>query len=1293
MVPLTLPTYDQLYCIRQITQYDADLYCQQEARCRRLSHKHGIDLDNTLKSSSRFYQRLKPSDAKILPGFPVQVQAQATLSRLSKGPVRLILHQSKNFRLYAAAQFGDAQIRILEQTEHYITCQVLHGQIPSHGTLCQTIYAFDIAEMTEPFQTYWSQFWNRDTDIDERTDHPWSDLLQSLRNRIPPTATLPVHWADPQLIAQTIRKLKPYKAVGIDGWRAEELQSLPFTALEDFADILAHIWPIGLAPHQLIARVILLAKRTPALSITDGRPITILGYISRLTSKIVADQLLAHWAQTWPSAISGGLPFRGVQDITFLQQFKIEQAKKRAQPWRGFTLDLIKAFNLLPRRVLYHLLIHHGAPPEAIDFWFINLRRLTRRLQIRGNIGPPMSMTTGVPEGDSLSVCAMLVVSSAFDWTLCSPTVYPYAYADNWSYLTTNQRANIQAFRLVQKLVADLRMQIDYSKSWAWGATAEARREWQDFLHLTFEDDNQIKILNSTKDLGRMTHYTNHIVLGHLKQKIQAAAQRCRKIRSFHTDIIHKARFIQTAVWPHAFFGAETQIVGEAHFRTLRREAARALVGPHAQVSSYLAVHIFTPQLQDPLLYVLSTALSFLRRLFHTNSALASTFLAAVVHHVGPAVGPAGALARYLNLLGWSLDLQGQLTLDGYLSVSVQNDSLRHIRSTLRRAWAYHLHRQISHRKGIPPVPFDYDILSRALRRIPMTSLRQIAYNLTGGYQVGAVKAQWSATVEAACPFCGQLDTHQHQQLACPQFQHIRTRHPQAVTYLTNNLNKLWLPLPQSFPDICMLRQLLSFRGQDTDHTIIQQGQQVLMFFTDGSADTPLHPETRRAAWSVIQYQPDSVTHPFLTIKIQHVQGPQSIARAELAAVTWLVQHIATSQRSERVIITTDSQYVINTVSQLTSDTAVPTWHRLAHADLLRILITHWNPEQFLLRKVKSHQDISQLPPGQTRAAAIGNSWADHAAVKARQTDHPLINQLFQRAQVWHKEQYLQTVSILQYLADLNLHHLQLRQQASNHKALDGTGDSADNAWGHLFQARKSYQVSPPWQVFRPSIHPAFLTACVWGNQYADLVMRFCASLRWPSADPIPSDTIANDGITWHELAVAFVVNTGLQLPTWIKLECHQRAQPVHWQDPRVMALPPHRRSLREQAEAFRTIVLYLQNYASTPLMPTYSKKGSLSLTKVGWGRAYTGGFRLRPEIPNSTAVQRTMIRYAEDLHCKPPYHPDGVIPMNHVHPTLAVVDATPLTFEQRFLYRRYLRQCWNRHGNLDSVSIPRAPN
>lgn len=293
-------------------------------------------------------------------------------------------------------------------------------------------------------------------------------------------------WDDPQVLSQTIHRLKQFKAAGIDGWRAEELQTIPPAAITDIAHIVATIWPTGLSTHQMIACVILVAKRTPPTSISDGRPITILGYISRLTSKVIADQLLSHWALTWPSAISGGLPFRGVQDITFMQQFQIESAKTRTLPWRGFTLDLIKAFNLLPRRVIYHLLIHHGAPPESIYFWFLYLRRLTRRLQVRQAVGPTISMTTGVPEGDSLSVCAMLVTSSAFYWKLCSPTVFPYAYADNWFYLTTNQRDNIQAFRNIQDLVNALRVKIDFAKSWAWGATTDARKDWHEFLHQEF---------------------------------------------------------------------------------------------------------------------------------------------------------------------------------------------------------------------------------------------------------------------------------------------------------------------------------------------------------------------------------------------------------------------------------------------------------------------------------------------------------------------------------------------------------------------------------------------------------------------------------------------------------------------------------------------------------------------------------------------------------------------------------------------------------------------------------------
>ena len=86
-------------------------------------------------------------------------------------------------------------------------------------------------------------------------------------------------------------------------------------------------------------------------------------------------------------------------------------------------------------------------------------------------------------------------------------------------------------------------------------------------------------------------------------------------------------------------------------------------------------------------------------------------------------------------------------------------------------------------------------------------------------------------------------------------------------------------------------------------------------------------------------------------------------------------------------------------------------------------------------------------------------------------------------------------------------------------------------------------------------------------------------------------------------------------------------------------------------------------------------------------------GFLLRPEIPNAGLVQRTLMRYTEDLHCKPPFHPDGLVPMRYISPQILVADAIPLTFEQRFLYRRNLRKTWNRKGDVSLVPIPPAPN
>ena len=185
-----------------------------------------------------------------------------------------------------------------------------------------------------------------------------------------------------------------------------------------------------------------------------------------------------------------------------------------------------------------------------------------------------------------------------------------------------------------------------------------------------------------------------------------------------------------------------------------------------------------------------------------------------------------------------------------------------------------------------------------------------------------------------------------------------------------------------------------------------------------------------------------------------------------------------------------------------------------------------WRPSQFILRKVKAHQNIHDLPVGSDRDDAVGN---------------------ISRAQLWHHDQLTQTRCILKYLADLKLEHAQHKQKEQSQSNASQPHDSTQD-WGTLFRLREKYVAQAPVQLFQPTTHPTCLVACLWGNQYADLVLKFGAS---PDPEATVIDPIALAGITWHELTVAFIVNTGLQFPTWIRLKDNQKPDHITGRTPK----------------------------------------------------------------------------------------------------------------------------------------------
>ena len=433
-----------------------------------------------------------------------------------------------------------------------------------------------------------------------------------------------------------------------------------------------------------------------------------------------------------------------------------------------------------------------------------------------------------------------------------------------------------------------------------------------------------------------------------------------------------------------------------------------------------------------------------------------------------------------------------------------------------------------------------------------------------------------------------------------------------------------------------------------------------------------------------------SISSYLRTIAIQHVRGHQTISRAELAAVAWIIQQCHIQSITDQVVITTDSQYVINAIRNVTQTLDKPLTQDLSHVDLLQAIRTYWIPGQFVLRKIKSHQSLQTARNQLEQTDIQGNDFADMASVHARKTDNPDNQKSFAQVESWNQSQVRQSTQVLRYLHDLNVEHVMCKEKAKRAEA-DLQNDDPSQNWGTLHQLRAVHSVSHPLVLSAPDIHPHVFRACLWGADYAHLVLQFFQALKWPDPDQ-PHDDVTKSGITWHELAIAFILQTDVQFPCWIKPPDRSRERPHHFQDPKVLALPSKLRSLREQADALRIIIQYLQGFCSTRLYPKFHKTASNSLVQVGWGRTYTGGFPLRPQFINSDDTQKTLQKYAKDLGIKPPYHPLGLVPMELCHVRITVAPTTNLDYSQCYHFRKKLREVWNRGGNLDDL-VPPTPH
>lgn len=185
-------------------------------------------------------------------------------------------------------------------------------------------------------------------------------------------------------------------------------------------------------------------------------------------------------------------------------------------------------------------------------------------------------------------------------------------------------------------------------------------------------------------------------LLGCFTERIKAAGRRLSRLSKTHIPIQDKATKIQVAIWPLAFYGAESQLLGDAHFKLLRRQAADALIGHHKFASPYLVMHVLSEHVEDPLLYIIATGLCSLRRLFYYRPTMAHEMWQEILAP-STSYGPCAAMAGYLAKVGWKPQGFSDVVMPCGNQISLQNQSIREIRKILRQAWSCYAHTQTAH--------------------------------------------------------------------------------------------------------------------------------------------------------------------------------------------------------------------------------------------------------------------------------------------------------------------------------------------------------------------------------------------------------------------------------------------------------------------------------------------------------------------------------------------------------------------------------------------------------------------
>ena len=944
-----------------------------------------------------------------------------------------------------------------------------------------------------------------------------------------------------------------------------------------------------------------------------------LALLYRLWSKIASTIILQRFSTTFPSSITGFLPSRKAQTFLYNLQFQIEVALKDGsnESWGGLTLDLVKCFNTLQHTPCVKILRRLGVPEVFITFWIQSIQRMQRFWLIRNEMIASSTPNCGFPEGDCMSIVAMLAVSRLWVQLIQVDHLLPHSFADNWSWVTNNHLLHRQTMEKTLQLARAIHLTIDWEKTWIWGTSKIHTQTLQKVRSDLLNDNVQLQTVQHARELGHIIHYQLLPYRGTQKERHSQAITRLRKLAKQNWPIDDLAHIAQSACLTKALYGIETYACGEKYFQQLRTTLAAVLVGPYANTNPYIAVMCASSYVKDPELIAIQQAIKATRDFHYATDREHEKcfFFHSATSTAQPAqvIGPAGALKFYLAKLGWQIDKQGFIHIDAYITLHILDASLEIIHQAAELAWLQNLTTMAYTKKGQqngPPI--NRFLTLRLLESFPNQDRKMILREIAGSRMDEHQKSTFVPENEGTCLCCGQPDSVEHRVLLCDATEHVRTGFSEVVDHL-KEYDTIHTHLPVIFmhPD-WEFDRFLHFNATLPDIPVKPSQSKQISLYTDGSCQFPdLY--SRWTSFAVVQPivddqdilehmhlpVPEIAEKCFKIIAVSQGKGPQTIPRAELQALITAFQY----DPSSRVV--TDSAYALDALRKVSQVEQISQLNMLPNFDLLQELHQLFSSHVPLhAEKIKAHEKFYSESI-QTTLDRIGNAVADYAAnLSCKSLAEPLVT--------WRKTRCLEDQTMLRlrrshYVMLLALIAERTRQQNSNEEKSEMLTTpvmkqtSLDQLTGLHLEQFQQYN-------FPPNGREVAL-ASRFGQQPSLLVMKYLSLLKWPhetEKEPVPI------GISWLELYFNFQVVTGATIP--VNVASRGEDERLVWMDEQqvftVDSFPYHR-----YVQYFRFCVEHLQKFSTQRLWPDVSRRKTKSLHLLG-ASGFRQGLIVRPQLP-----------------------------------------------------------------------------